>query len=398
MVSYRRGAIAVAHLGLVSLALIACAAEPRQPREEYSLPPLQVAEAIEPAVAYADARLSVMSVREKIGSILMLHKAGTSAAQLRKFVDVHGLGGLIFMGDNIPARESGLTAITERLSSDPGLPVLISVDQEGGIVRRVSSDTAASPSELRNSPLAATSEAFEARARLLDELGFSVNFGIVADVTPDPQSFIYSRVLGTTPSTASARVAEAVAGEHGLILSTLKHFPGHGVAPGDSHSSIPTTSMSYSKWLSTHARPFESGIGAGAEVVMFGHLTFTAVDKAPASLSPEWHEILRDELGFDGLSITDDLRMLQDSGIPAYSNPTKNAISALMAGNTIVLFVGGVDPGHLVDSLVEAVDDGRLPIETVDAAAHKLLVARRELSGHTGPYIHCFEECRSIVD
>ncbi|MGV8969123.1 MAG: glycoside hydrolase family 3 N-terminal domain-containing protein [Microbacteriaceae bacterium] len=339
-----------------------------------------------------------MSLREKIGSLLMLHEAGTSASQLREFVDRHALGGLIFMGDNIPNPESSLTTMTSALSSDAGLPVLIAIDQEGGTVRRVKSDDAASPRELRNRPLSETTQAFSQRAELLNMLGFSINFGVVADVTDDPSSFIYPRVLGTTTDDSSARVSSAVAGERNLVLTTLKHFPGHGVAPGDSHNSIPTTDMSYEAWRDAHAPPFASGIDAGAEVVMFGHLTFTDVDSAPASISLRWHEILRDDLGFEGVSITDDMRMLQDSGVEEFANPLENVVSAINAGNTMVLFVGGVEAEELIGALVHAVEDGRVSIETIDAAVHKLLVLRRELSGQSGPFTRCFQQCRELVD
>jgi beta-N-acetylhexosaminidase len=397
-VSYRRSVLAAAYLGLVSLGLIACAAEQQPVVEKYSLPPLQVAEAVEPSVEYAEARLSVMSVREKVGSILMLHRAGTSAADLRSFVEAYGLGGIILMGDNIPAIESDLASITSSVSADGGLPVLVGIDQEGGVVRRLKSDTASSPAQLRGLPIAATREAFVSRSQLLAELGISVNFGIVADVTGDKRSFIYSRVLGTTASESAARVAEAVAGERSRALSTLKHFPGHGVAPGDSHRVIPSSEIPYESWLGEHAPPFRAGIDAGAEFVMFGHLALTSVDQAPASLSLAWHDILRGELDFDGIAITDDMRMLQDSRIPEYADPVNNAVRAINAGNTMVLFVGGVDPGYLVDSLVAAVDDGRISESTVDDAALRLLATRRELSGEIGPFIHCFEECRALVN
>src|SRR5690606_28074457 len=121
------------------------------------------------------------------------------------------------------------------------------------------------------------------------DTGANVNFGIIADVPPGPSSFISSRALGTDPDSASTRVVAAVKGEAGIVLSTLKHFPGHGAAPGDSHHSIPTTAQTLEQWRGADAKPFIAGIGAGAELLMFGHLAYTAVDAAPASLSARWH-------------------------------------------------------------------------------------------------------------
>src|SRR5690606_27031445 len=138
-------------------------------------------------------------------------------------------------------------------------------------------------------------------------------------------------------ASVSARVAEAVAGERGIVLSTLKHFPGHGGAPGDSHRLIPMTDMSVDAWRANEAPPFQAGIDAGAELVMMGHLRYTAVDDAPASLSPAWYRILRDELGFTGVAVTDDLTMLEASGDPAYADPTANGVAALAAGADLLL-------------------------------------------------------------
>jgi beta-N-acetylhexosaminidase len=120
---------------------------------------------------------------------------------------------------------------------------------------------------------------------------------------------------------------------------------------------------------------------------MFGHLVYSAVDSAPASLSTVWHRILADDVGFDGVTITDDLRMLQDSGLPQFQDPGENAVRALAAGNTMVLFVlgtgpsqDGVDPGHLIDAIVAAVDAGRIAPAQIDDDALKLLKLRRSLA------------------
>jgi beta-N-acetylhexosaminidase len=209
-----------------------------------------------------------------------------------------------------------------------------------------------------------------------------VNFGTVADVTADPASFIADRVLGTDPAASSARVAASVAGERGTVLSTLKHFPGHGESEADSHHAIPSTGVSEAEWAARDAPSFRAGVDAGAELVMFGHLAYTQVDAAPASLSAAWHRVLTDRLGFRGASITDDLRMLQDSGLPQYQDPGENAVQAIAAGNTMVLDVlpAGSEPAALVDAVVAAVQQGRIPAAQLDADVLKLLELRRSLA------------------
>jgi len=386
----------VAAVAVLAVLLAGCTAQVSTP------PPAPVAKPaappVDPVEQYADDRLSVMTLDEKIASMFMIHLPGIDPAGQAAFAEANNVGGLILMGDNIPQPPEALASITPGLSSEAGLPLLIGIDQEGGIVSRLSSDTAASAAELRYLDPAAAREAFAARGALLQSVGVSVNFGIVADVTGDAASFIFDRSMGSTGADAAARVAQAVEGESGLVLSTLKHFPGHGVAPGDSHSTIPSTSMSFDQWRAEHAAPFVSGIEAGAELVMFGHLQFDAVDPQPASLSPLWHEVLRNDLGFDGIIITDDMGMLQNSGRPELADVATNAIRAIAAGNTMLLYVGPVDVAGVTLAVRNAVLAGTLDESLIDDAAHRLLVERRTLSGETGRFVHCFEDCQAIIE
>lgn len=223
----------------ISAAVAGCGAQPAR----------VAASGPDPVAGFAADRLAGMTLHEKVASLLMLHRPGTDGAALRAFVDAYGLGGLILMGDNVPASAAELRALTTQVSADPGLPVLVGIDQEGGTGSRLLVDRAPGAGELRSMPVRATTAAFRSRSALLEKAGITVNFGIVAD----------------------------------------------------------------------------------AGMVMFGHLAYPAVDPRPASLSPVWHRILREELGFDGVAITDDMLMLRHSGAPEYANATENAIAALRA-------------------------------------------------------------------
>ncbi len=342
---------------------------------------------VDPLTAFVDARLESMTLRQKVASLLMLHQPGTDGAALRSFVDRYGVGGMILMGDNVPPTPAALAAETAAMVSDPALPPLIAIDEEGGDVTRLPWDDLPGAESLRVQPPEATEQAFSRRAALLAQVGVTVNFGTVADVTADPASFIFDRVLGTDPASASAHVAASVTGERGTVFSTLKHFPGHGETEADSHDSVPTTPVTLDQWRAKDAPSFVSGIKAGAELVMFGHLVYSAVDSAPASLSPAWHRILTEQLGFQGVTITDDMRMLQDTGLAEYQNPAENAVRALAAGNTMLLFVlpadpaaAGMDPDALVDAVVAAVQQGRISPAQIDADARKLLALRHSLA------------------
>jgi beta-N-acetylhexosaminidase len=353
---------------------------------------------VDPIEEYVDARLSVMSLPEKIASLFMLHLAGTDAAALGAFARDTGIGGLILMGDNIPEPESALASMTPVLSAEPGLPILVAIDQEGGVVRRLFEDRWDSASDLRYLPPQSAKAAFASRGRMLKALGVSVNFGIVADVTGESSSFIFDRSMGSTGVEAAPRVHEAVAGERGLVESTLKHFPGHGVAPGDSHSSVPATTIGYDEWLAGHAPPFQAGIDAGARFVMLGHLQFDSIDAWPATLSPVWNGILRDELGFDGITITDDMLMLERSGRDELADTSGNAIRALAAGATMLLYVGGIDVAQVVADVGAAVAAGTITEAAIDDATRRLLLLRRALSGQTGPFVHCFDACQEMIE
>ena len=382
-----------ATLALATLAMAGCAASPDRtpgpittPRATQEEPVAPSTPTTTPAQAAAQEKLGTMTREEKIASLLMLHIPGTDTAATRAFVDRYRPGGLILMGDNIAGGPGDTSALIAAANPDPAFPLLIGIDQEGGDVRRIRSDDWPSALTLKNLAPEETERAFGLRSRLLAQSGISVNFGIVADVPADPGSFIYRRALGTTPEAAGERVAAAVTGEKRSVLSTLKHFPGHGAAPGDSHTTVPATGETLDQWQATDAVPFERGIAAGAPIVMFGHLNYRAVDPQPASLSPVWHGILRDTLGFDGITITDDMLMLRNTGLPEYQNMSENSIRALAAGNTMLLFVlgatpaaDGVDPAALVADIGAAVDAGRISEQQIDDAALKLLVARNEI-------------------
>ncbi|GAB3616979.1 glycoside hydrolase family 3 N-terminal domain-containing protein [Okibacterium endophyticum] len=374
---------------LVVFALTACTGEGSAPPEPTASAPETTAEPRPDAtVAWARRTLASMSLEEKIASTLMLHVPGTDAARIRSFVETHQPGGLILMGDNMPADVDALNRLVIEITPDPRVPLLIGIDQEGGEVKRIESDHWPAARSLKFEEPAAAETAFAARAQLLSHAGVNINFGIVADVTADPGSFIYGRALGTTPDSAAERVAAAVRGESGEVLSTLKHFPGHGSAPGDSHVSVPSTAKTFDDWLASDAVPFVSGIDAGAGAVMFGHLAYTAVDPQPASLSPGWHDVLHNDLGFDGITITDDMGMLVNTGLPEYQNPSENVIRALAAGNTMILYIlGAVDPATIVADVVAAVEQGRIAEQQIDDAALRLLVERRQIGAEWMPMV-----------
>ncbi|MDP3951642.1 glycoside hydrolase family 3 N-terminal domain-containing protein [Microbacterium sp.] len=352
---------------------------------------------VEPAdaggpAARAAKLVSEMSTAQQASSVVMGHIPSADPAALSAYMETGGLGGFILMGANVPTSEAELRTVTAALTVDPALPPLIAIDQEGGYVSRLPWDQFPASQVLKDRPAAETGAAFAARASLVARGGANVNFGVVADTTSDSSSFIYGRSLGADPVAAAERVAAAVTAEEPFVASTLKHFPGHGAAPGDSHALIPRTDETLDEWRQSDALPFVAGIDAGASVLMFGHLDYTAVDEAPASLSARWHEIARDELGFDGVMITDDLGMLQSTGIAEYSDPVANAVAAIAAGNDVVLMIAHSTPetaSQLASGIAAAVDAGTLPAERLQDAAERTMTLRLERAASGAVWAVC---------
>jgi beta-N-acetylhexosaminidase len=393
MLGGRRGRSAWLLAALAGPALLAAGAGPAVPDPHAAPSAAQraaasdVAPASRAEVAAALARLIVadMPVAERAATVVMGHIGGTDARALRSYVDEGSLGGFILMGSNVPGEERALRRLTDAVDGPEGaLPPLIAVDEEGGTVTRLPWDDALAGAALQGRDPSEAEEAFAERGRLLERAGIAVNFGIVADVGTPASGFIRPRTLGADPTAASQRVAAAVAGERGRAFSTLKHFPGHGAAPGDSHATIPQTEMPLDEWRSEHAPPFAAGIEAGAELVMTGHLRFTAVDGAPASLSPEWYRILREELGFDGVAITDDLGMLLASGDARYADPVRNAVDAVAAGADMTLMVAGSDratAAEMAAGIASAAEGGELDPRRLEEAATRVVTLRVLASG-----------------
>lgn len=341
--------------------------------------------------ATAASLVADMTVAEQASSVVMGHIGGTDPAAVQAYMQA-GFGGFILMGTNIPATEPELQALTAAMTVDPALPPLVAVDQEGGLVSRLHGDDFPASTTLKERPVEDTAAAFTARGALVARAGITVDFGTVADVTADRDSFIYGRALGADPASAAERTAAATIAQEQFLASTLKHFPGHGAAPGDSHRGIPSAALSLDEWRAGDAVPFAAGIEAGASLLMFGHLAYTAVDPLPASLSPTWHAIARDELGFDGVAVTDDLGMLLSSGDPAFADPVANAVAALAAGSDLLLMVAGSDAqtaGAMAAGIAAAVESGTVPAARLQEAATRVLALRLELAASTARWSVC---------
>jgi beta-N-acetylhexosaminidase len=239
---------------------------------------------------------------------------------------------------------------------------------------------------LGQSGVSATEEAFRARQELVFRAGANVNFGVVADVSGGPGAYIHDRSFSEDPSVVADHVRAAVAAGIPGVAQTVKHFPGHGMVFVDTHIEVPSVAIDKATWREIHGAPFLAGLEAGAQLVMMAHIRVPSVSKDPASLSDDWIAILRDELGFTGVVVTDDLGMLQKSAEAEYQDLPATVVAALVAGNDLLLLAADPknDPEYEIydralDALVASVESGNPSTEQVDQSLRRVLMLRWQL-------------------
>lgn len=364
--------------------------EPATQPQEPETPPEPTPEEL--AAQQVEELLSSLTLEEKVGQLFFVRVPEADAAA---DVSTYHLGGYILFGrDFQDSAGAWLTrdAVVETVASyqsaaleDTGIPLLIGSDEEGGTVTRASRNPNLfdhpfpSPrqvlAEATDQGDALAEDAWEKNSALL-ALGINVNLAPVADVSTDPGNFIYDRALGLdAPSTAEGVASIVTAMSDCGIGSVLKHFPGYGNNV-DTHTGIAVDERPLETFETSDFLPFQAGIraGGGKTAVLVSHNIMTAVDDSlPASLSPAVHDLLRDDLGFDGVVMTDDLAM---EAVAAYSADGAVAVMALEAGNDLVITT---DYRTQIPKVIEAVEGGTLSEDTIDTACRRVLTWKQEL-------------------
>lgn len=321
----------------------------------------------------AERRLASMTREEKVCQLLML--CSSDEDEVLPAAE-RGAGGLCLYAASFADKDkAAVLAMTEDLQARSPIPLLLAVDEEGGTVCRVSFNP-----QLRAVPFASPrylyaqggwplveSDTAE-KAQLLRSLGLNVNLAPVADVPLSWQNYIYARSFSTDPAETAEYIRRVVTvmKQEGLG-STLKHFPGYGGSAdthtGQAYDRRPLESFEEGDFL-----PFIAGIEAGADAVLVSHNIVECMDPDyPASLSPMVHRILREELGFTGVILCDDLSM---EAIGQFTNGQNAAVTAALAGNDL-LCCGDFEAS--AQALLDAVEDGVLPEEQLDASVLRIL-------------------------
>ena len=388
--------LSAALAALLLLALPACGArdvteQPPVAEEEQPAPPPEPTEE-ELAAQEIEDLLSSLTTEEKVGQLFFVRCPADSAAE---DVGTYHLGGYLLFGrDYQDAAGAWLTqeqftatvqSYQDAALADTGIPLLIGSDEEGGTVTRASRNPNLfdarfpSPQELAARTAehgnAFSEDAWEKNTALL-ALGINVNLAPVADVSTDPADFIYDRALGQDAQATADYVTDVVTAMRDCGMgSVLKHFPGYG-SNVDTHTGIAVDQRPLEQFESADFLPFSAGMAAGdgTTAVLVSHNIMTAVDESlPASLSPAVHDLLRDELGFDGVVMTDDLAM---DAVAAYSTDGAVAVMALQAGNDLIITT---DYRTQIPKVLEAVENGTLSPDTIDTACRRVLTWKQAL-------------------
>lgn len=323
--------------------------------------------------------LDNMSVEEKVGQMFMVRVPKENAD---KRVSEYHLGGYIMFGrdfDNKTKEEVMGNIASWQSAAD--IPMLIGVDEEGGTVNRISTNT-----EFRSEPFKSSQELYKEggfdliyedtinKANFLKDLGINVNFAPVVDVSTNPDDYIYKRSFGKNANLTS-EYAEVVvrAMKESNIASVLKHFPGYGNNT-DTHTGIAIDNRTLETFKESDFLPFEAGIKAGANMVLVSHNIVTNMDSNnPASLSTRVHEILRNDLGFAGVIITDDLYM--DAISKNYDSSV--AVLAILASNDLICTT---DFESQIPEVIAAVEDGTISIDRINESVRRILELKLELN------------------
>ena len=286
------------------------------------------------------------------------------------------VGGVILFSGNIQSREQVINLI-DSYQINSKIPLFVGVDEEGGKVARIGSKEWMGTDKIpAMKTVKSASEAYEIGKTLgrdLSGLHFNLDFAPVADVLlSDKNTEIGSRSFGTDPIWVGDMVSEVVKGlEESSVSSVLKHFPGHGSTTVDSHTGYSASYRTVDELRETEFIPFKKGIEAGCDFVMVSHMTLENAieEKVPASLSKEVVEgLLKGELGFEGIVITDSLSM---GAITKEYTTGNSAVMAINAGVDMLLMPKNVS--EAVNAITDAVTNGEISEERIDESVRKII-------------------------
>ncbi|MCX7749026.1 MAG: glycoside hydrolase family 3 protein [Clostridia bacterium] len=333
--------------------------------------------------------ISKMSLEEKVGQVFMISlryiRNGKAVKvvkdDVREIIQKYHLGGIILFAENISEIPQTKKLIAD-MQDTSKYPLFISIDEESGATSRLNNKLLLHSTNLpKNSVLGSTQDPLLAKkiakliAREISSLGFNMDLAPVADVNTNPKNpVIGERSFGADPQLVSKMVLAQMEGmEEENIIPVLKHFPGHGDTAFDSHTGAVSIEHDRDRMDKVELYPFKKGVEAGADAVMTAHIKVPKVtkDDLPATLSKKLlTDILRKEMKFDGLILTDAMEM---GAIRNYWEADEAAIMAFEAGADVILCPASKDA---FDGFLEAIETGRISKERLDESVKRILLAK----------------------
>jgi len=318
----------------------------------------------------AKEKLDSMTIDEKIGQLLLVRVPDGDAASA---VSKYKFGGyLLFERDFKDKSREEINREIKSYQDASSIPMIIATDEEGGKVIRASTN-----SKLRSTPFLSSQELYKKggfdliredtldKSKFLENLGVNVNLAPVVDVVTDTSAYMYDRSIGQDTDITKEYAQVVIKASKGEDVSyVMKHFPGYS-NNGDTHTGTSVDTRTLEEIKETDLPPFKAGIDVGGEAILVGHNVVEAIEKdTAASLSKNVHDMLRQELGFTGVIITDDLDML------ATKNSQYVYLNALKAGNDMLIVT---DFSSAFDEIKAGVNDNTIDPDVIDKAALRIL-------------------------
>lgn len=320
-------------------------------------------------------RLATMTLEEKVGQLFWARVP--SNHQIEDLQSYH-LSGYILFGRDFEGRSlEDIKTLIKGYQAAAKIPLLIGSDEEGGTVTRISSILETpfqSPMALyQQGGMEAVLSDTKQKAELLKSVGVNAGLFPVADLSRNQSAFIYDRTIGQDAQTTASYVQQVVEElKKSKVGSTLKHFPGYG-DNGDSHTAIIQDNRSLDELRQADFLPFQAGIDAGADSVLVSHNILSKIDTVPSSISPKITDLLRKELHFKGVIMTDDFDM---AGIADFVSQDEAAFQVILAGNDLIL---GSSYQTQIPYLLKKISSGELTEERIDESVRRVLTWKYDL-------------------
>lgn len=383
--------VIVAALAVGGFALWRTSAAPEpEPEPKKEVPAVQV----DPAYADRVERLLAdLTLEQKVAQMFIVRPEAITGVDVaiaageatRDAIIEYPVGGICYFAQNLqsPSQTQTMLRNTQNYTKDAcGLPLFCCVDEEGGTVARVASNELFGVENVGDmAAIGATKDPEKARdaANLIGgylvDLGFNVDFAPVSDIATSEDETMAARSFGATAADVSPMVAAQVEGfTRAGILCSAKHFPGIGGAEGDSHDDRIYSDATAEQMLNDSCLPFKAAIEQNVPMIMVGHLTCLKLENSdlPASLNPAVIEdLLRIELGYDGLVVTDSLEM---GAVTEVAEADEQAVLAVKAGADLVLMPSDFKKAY--NGLLDAIKSGEISEKRIDDSVRRIIEAK----------------------